>query len=199
MTSTTPVSFGSTYILQRLRFSDVITAIQTGRKRHLERQLGLNFDDHDLLQCHGRFEQATISPAAKTPILLPRKEHYTRLLIQEIHERLFHSVPPTRCLKSDTLWIPQGRVAVRSILTWYTICKRYDGSPFRLPTMPQWPKERFSRSIPFQFTGLDYLGPVMVRTGQEITKIWICLFTCLAVHAVHLEYIKDLTSVSGLS
>ena len=79
------------YTLQRRRFSDVITAIQTRRQHHLVRQLGLQLDDHALLRCHGRFEHATISPTARTPILLSRKEHYTRLVIQEIHERLFHA------------------------------------------------------------------------------------------------------------
>ena len=183
------------YTLQRRRFSDVITAIQTRRQHHLVRQLGLKLDDQALLRCHGRFEHATISPTARTPILLSRKEHYTLLVIQEIHERLFHAgTSHTLAQVRDTYWIPQGRVAVRSILTRCTLCKRFDGLPFRLPAMPPWPKERVSRSIPFQFTGLDYVGPVMVRDGQTTTKIWICLFTCLAVRAMHLEYVKDLTS-----
>ena len=45
---------------------------------------------------------------------------------------------------------------------------------------------------PCHFSSLDwttYLGPVFVKEGKGITKMWICLFTCLAVRVVHLEWV----------
>ena len=60
--------------------------------------------------------------------------------------------------------------------------------------MPPWPRERVLRSEPFQFIGLDYLGPISVKEGSSVVKMWICLFTCLAVRAVHLEMVKGLSA-----
>ena len=50
--------------------------------------------------------------------------------------------------------------------------------------------------MPFQFVGLDYLGPISVKEGKEVIKSWVCLFTCLSVRAIHLEWVKDLTPSS---
>ena len=33
----------------------------------------------------------------------------------------------------------------------------------------------------------------MVKEGSEVVKTWICLFTCLAIRAIHLEWVKNLT------
>jgi len=58
--------------------------------------------------------------------------------------------------------------------------------------MPPWPKERVSKAKSFTYVGLDYLGPIQVKEGNNIVKMWVCLFTCLAVHAIHLELVKGL-------
>ena len=52
---------------------------------------------------------------------------------------------------------------------------------------------RVAQSLPFQFIGLDYLGPVLVKEGTEVIKSWCCLFTCLTVRAMHLEWVRILT------
>ena len=43
-----------------------------------------------------------------------------------------------------------------------------------------------------QFVGLDYLGPINVKAK-------VCLFTCLTVREIHLEWVTDLTAVQFLS
>ena len=53
---------------------------------------------------------------------------------------------------------------------------------------------RVSRLKPFQYIGLHYFGPLRVKEGNGIDKMWICLFTCLAVHAVHLELVERIVS-----
>ena len=40
-------------------------------------------------------------------------------------------------------------------------------------------------------TGLDFLGPFYVK-GNHSKIVWICLFTCVAVRAVHLEVVDDM-------
>ena len=90
--------------------------------------------------------------------------------------------------------MPQGRAEVRYVIGQCLICKRHSRPSFSLPNMPPWPKERVSRSTPFQYVGLDYLGPVQVKEGDKLEKMWICLFTCLTIRAVHLELVKGLSS-----
>ena len=60
--------------------------------------------------------------------------------------------------------------------------------------MPPWPKERISRSTPFQYIGLDYLGTIRVKEGRTLEKLGIYLFTCLAVRMVHLELVRGLSA-----
>ena len=64
-----------------------------------------------------------------------------------------------------------------------------------MPHMAPYPPSRIEESAPFSFTGLDYLGPLYVKVnGESATrKVWVCLFTCLAVRAVHLELIHDMS------
>ena len=78
-------------------------------------------------------------------------------------------------------------MGVRSVLTQCLICCRHEGPPFQLPHMPPWPRETVSQLHPFQFVGLNYLRPVYVKAHSGLDKVWICLFTCLSVKAIHLE------------
>jgi len=129
--------------------------------------------------------------------LLPRHEWFTVLLVREVHQRLVH-VGVAHTLREE-YWILQGRAQIRSIISKCVICQKYEGSLFQLPNMPPWPRERVSQLEPFQFIGLDYLGPIHVNLETELKKVCICLFTCLAVRAVHLEWILDLTATQFLN
>ena len=90
-------------------------------------------------------------------------------------------------------WIPHGKAEVKRILSKCSTCRKYQGGPFQMPKMSAWPNKKISRSPPFSYTGLDYIGPLYVKDGEERTKVWICLFTCAVVRAVHLEIVMDLT------
>ena len=63
-----------------------------------------------------------------------------------------------------------------------------------MPPMALWPKSRVMKSSPFTFTGLDYLGPLYIKENGRIQKTWVCLFTCLAVRAVHLELARNMSA-----
>ena len=79
------------YVIQRRRFPDVLKAIQKHHRNCLQQQLGLQVDDDGILRCHGRFANATMNEGTKYPKLLPRYEHFTNLLICEVHQRLIHA------------------------------------------------------------------------------------------------------------
>ena len=60
--------------------------------------------------------------------------------------------------------------------------------------MSPWPRSKTTESSPFTNTGVDYFGPLYVKNGGNRKKVWICLFTCIAIRAVHLEVVEDMTA-----
>ena len=84
-------------------------------------------------------------------------------------------------------------MAVKRVLHRCGVCRKYHGSPLKMPKMSAWPPEKMNKAAPFTFTGLDYLGPFYVK-GEPTKKVWICLFTCVTVRAIHLEVVDDMTS-----
>ena len=59
--------------------------------------------------------------------------------------------------------------------------------------MSPWPRNKVIRSLPFQYTGLDYFGPLYIKRGNHVDrrKVWVWLFTCVAVRAIHLEIAEE--------
>lgn len=61
--------------------------------------------------------------------------------------------------------------------------------------MGQLPLTRVTPSRAFTHTGLDYAGPLTLKTwkgrGAKTQKAWICIFVCLTTSAVHLEVVSD--------
>jgi len=67
------------------------------------------------------------------------------------------------------------------------------GKPYRAPDTPPLPKVRVTQSPLFSVSGVDFTGAVYVKDVQGEKKVYICLFTCDATRAVHLEIVVDLT------
>ncbi|XP_050298616.1 uncharacterized protein LOC126737669 isoform X2 [Anthonomus grandis grandis] len=51
---------------------------------------------------------------------------------------------------------------------------------------------RVRDAIAFEITGVDFAGPLFIKSGE---KVWICLFTCAVYRAVHLELCSSLSVV----
>ena len=60
------------------------------------------------------------------------------------------------------------------------------------------PHERVTKSQPFEHVGTDILGPLFVVEGTVTKKIWIVIFTCCAMRAIHLELLSSLTTTECL-
>jgi len=65
------------------------------------------------------------------------------------------------------------------------------------------PLEGVTPARPFQRTGVDYAGPILVRTGKgrghRTHKGFIAVFVCLSSKAVHLEVASDYTAEAFLA
>lgn len=72
-----------------------------------------------------------------------------------------------------------------------------------MPPMLDLPREQVARSLPFEYTGLDYFGPLYIKhfaavtdqaDGDNSKKVWVCLFTCMTVRAIRLELVEDMSA-----
>ncbi|XP_054280801.1 uncharacterized protein LOC128998611 [Macrosteles quadrilineatus] len=152
-----------------------------------------------LIRCKGRISNADLEEYCKFPILLPKNDLFTQLLIEECHCKIFHmGVQQTLSELRKSFWIIHGRAEVNRVLRKCLKCLKYEGGPYKLPQIPSLPTERVTESIPFQFTGLDYFGPLYIKSFQasrvEVSKVYGCIFTCLVTRAVHLEITNNLSS-----
>ena len=69
---------------------------------------------------------------------------------------------------------------VKRILGQCTICRKFEGKPYRAPLPPPLPTFRVEESPPFAHMGVDFAGPLYVKkVDSTARKVWICLFTCL--------------------
>ena len=81
------------------------------------------------------------------------------------------------------------------MLTTCVTCRRYHGRPYQVNEGLLAPF-RSQPSEPFAHTGLDFAGPIYVL---EKKKVYVLLFTCAVIRAVHLEVCSDMSTESVAS
>ena len=170
---------------------------ETADFQQWSRQFQLFLDDSGIWRCGGRLRNADILNMAKHPILLNKDHHLTTLIVRDCHERVMHGgVKATMTELRSRYWIIRGRHLIRKILHKCTICRRYQGKSYTSPPAPPLPPFRVKEAQPFSFTGVDFAGPLYVRdtTASGASKVWICLYTCCATRAIHLDLVPDLTT-----
>ena len=194
---------------QRISFPEVIQALQrigslqhsrqaTSELKNLKmaghiRKLHPLLDEMGILRVGGRLENALIDYDAKHPIILPYRDHVTDLIISQHHQKTGH-LGQEYVLSSlrHQYWVIKGRSAVRRVISGCFLCKKL-GAVRGEQLMGDLPKERLmSEEPPFTHVGVDYFGPLYVRQGRSNVKRYGCLFTCLAVTAVHIEVVHSL-------
>ncbi|XP_071054708.1 uncharacterized protein [Onthophagus taurus] len=64
--------------------------------------------------------------------------------------------------------------------------------------MGELPSPRITPSPQFTRTGVDYAGPIQIRTtkgrGYKSYKGYIAVFVCLTIRAIHTEAVSDMTT-----
>ena len=154
----------------------------------------------DEWRCGGRLHHTNIPLSTKHPILLPREHPLTSLIVRRAHERVFHNgIKETLTEVRSAYWIIKGRSLVRKLIHQCTIC-RFESPHYQVPPPPPLPEFRVSEQPPFTFTGVDFAGPLYIKYpgSPESSKVWLCLFTCCVVRAVHLDLVPDITTTTFL-
>ena len=130
---------------------------------------------------------------------LPKSHPLTSLVVKQAHERVFHNgVKETLAETRSKYWIPRGRSFTGTIIHKCVTCRRFEGSPFNAPPPPPLPECRVKQAPAFSYTGVDFAGPLMVRTSHssQSDKVWIALFTCYVTRAVHLDTVPDQSTLT---
>ena len=185
----------SSRAIENIRLHGLNKAIAKCTKKDLKKRLtdliklAPFVDQAGLLRVGGRLQNASIPADMMHPIVLPRRHHVTRLIIEEVHNKNRHFGGPSFVLNQlvGTYWIQIS--TVKFYLDRCLPCvhiRAQTGAQVMAPL----PAARVSvGKHPFQTTGVDYFGPVLVKVKRSLVKRWVALFTCLATRAIHLEVV----------
>ena len=70
----------------------------------------------EVLRCKGRLSNADLGFEGRQPILLPRNYRLTTLIIEESHQKAYHSgLRATLAELTSRYWVPRGRQTVKKV------------------------------------------------------------------------------------
>src|SRR5678816_4457313 len=126
------------------------------------------------------------------------KNHgFTLLFIKYAHEQVKHLGIGTTLnyIRNQGVWIPKGRAAVRSVLLECITCKKYNALSYRYPRFTDIPRTHMNLIKPYQHTGIDFTSHIYVKNNtSKLEKMYILIFTCLNIRAVHLELVPSMNT-----
>ena len=174
---------------QRRSFGDV-----TARKK----LAALNpFEAGDgLLRCGGRLARAEhLCYDARCPIILPHDSDDVKDLLRHLHVSLLHAgVDQVLGESRRRYWIVRGRRTAGGVIRGCVECQKLFKQP-QSQMMAPLPVERTTAGVPFANCGVDAFGPFKVKiAGRAFHKVWVAIFTCFAVRAVHFEVLRDMSA-----
>lgn len=157
------------------------------------------FVQDNIIRVGGRLSLSdSLSYDHKHPILLPKSDIFTSLLIDYFHKRYLHTGSHLlHSLLRQRYWILSARDIIRQRVWKCNLCFRLNPKP-QFPIMADLPVERITQAKAFFHTGVDYTGAFSISMGRyrgvKTQKAYICLFVCLCTKALHLELVSSLTT-----
>lgn len=152
---------------QRTHFSIEADCVATSKPFPAQSPIGqlrLFFDDDGLLRVRGRAENAEDSYCSRHPILLPKDSHLGKLIIHHAHAKVFHGgVRDTLTQVRERFWILNARQSVKKAIRRCVTCQRLQAKPVEQAS-PSLPKDRFKQASPFLVTGVDFAGPLYIKS-----------------------------------
>ena len=56
--------------------------------------------------------------------------------------------------------------------------------------MAPWSEIKVNESPACEHTIWDYFGLLCIKQDKQIKKVWVCIFTCITVRAIHFELVE---------
>lgn len=161
-------------------------------------------DKNKVLRVGGRLQNANnITYEKMHPIILPKSNFVTTMIIQREHLRLLHAgAKLVLSSLSQVFWLINGIREVKKVLHKCVKCFRNKAVAAK-QLMGSLPTPRITPSRPFQVTGVDFCGPFDIKVARVrnpmIKKSYIALFVCFSTKAVHVELVSDLCTKTFLA
>ena len=130
----------------------------------------------------------------KHQVILPHGHPEVAKMVLDLHKILVHVGPEsTLSTLRQKIWLTQGRREVKRVIRRCVACQKQRVGPCAQKMGPL-PEERVSCSPAFAHVGTDFAGPLYVKEGSTIQKVYVCLFTCASSRMIHLELTHSLTT-----
>lgn len=155
-------------------------------------------DKNGIIRVGGRLRHSQCSFDMKHPIILPKNHALTHYVISSTHLKHLHAdITLLSSILRQKFWIIGARNLIKQCIHRCFTCLRYRNFTHQ-QLMGDLPTHRVNPGRPFINTGVDYAGPVKLKTHSgrsfKIQKGYICLFICFSTKAIHLELVSDLTA-----
>lgn len=187
-------------VLQSIAFSKEIRQLKnnTELKKCRLQQLSPFLDRNGLLRVGGRLNNSYYAFNKCHPILIPSYNHVTDLIIRQYHFLHHHcGIQTTLSMMRNKYWLLDGRNQIRRVIRNCVVCFRANPmlATYKMGNLP---KLRTDRARVFQNVGVDFCGPFLVRESRARKspriKVYVAVFICMVVKAIHLEVVYDLSS-----
>ncbi len=125
-------------------------------------------DEDGILRVGGRLNKAGIEETARHPMIVPRDNYVTLLLVRATHENEAKHLGTeyVMSLLRRNYWIPKGRQLIRRVVQDCVVCKRLRARP-ESQKMADLPEDRVTPGQPpFSNVGIDCFGPFYVKRPQ---------------------------------
>ena len=187
---------GKKYWIRRLQMQRYGSTIE-----HLENQtpypscplrnLATFLDSEGILRVGGRLQHSDLPYKAKHPAIVPAKSHLTTLIVRHVHCHVTKHAKGVNAALAELrqeYWVTNGREEVKKVDYRCVECRKRKKKSAKQIMAPL-PSLRVKIPLrAFAKIGVDFAGPFLVKVTRRVqNKRWLCLFTCVATRAVHLE------------
>nr|XP_006822098.1 PREDICTED: uncharacterized protein LOC102801682 [Saccoglossus kowalevskii] len=161
-------------------------------------RLNTFMDEDQLLRVGGRIRRADLELSSCHPIVLPKNNHISQLIVEHVHQETQHQGRhlTLAAVRAKGYWILGLYNLVRSILHKCTTCRILRAKPLT-QVMADLPADGMANTPPFTNVGMDVIGPWNIvsrrtRGGASGVKRWAVIFVCLYTTAIHIEIIDSM-------
>ena len=150
-------------------------------------KLSTFIDSEGLLRVGGRNKRYNLELQITHPILLPKKENITELIITWCHKNVAHGGRGFALneLRSNGFWVIGANSVARSMIYKCVICRVLRGKKSQ-QLMANLPKEGLVCEPPFTHYGVDMFGPFVIKERRKELKRYCAMYTCFSCRAIHI-------------
>ena len=150
-----------------------------------------------LIRVGGRLKHSHLNNSCKHPVLLPKQEKVTDLVLKWCHAKCAHGGRGARLneLRRSGYWVVNGNSAVQSKLFKCIQCRRLRGK-LGIQKMANLPSSRLMEVPPFTYCGVDMFGSSIIKQRRIEVKQYGAMYTCMNSCAVRIKVTHSLDTDS---